>query len=62
VLPHPAYSLDLAPSDFHLFSRLKEDLRGQTFSSDKEVKAAVYQWFQEKEKGFFKDGIKKLVK
>jgi len=22
VLPHPAYSLDIAPSDFHLFSKL----------------------------------------
>jgi hypothetical protein len=24
VLPHPAYSLDLAPSNFHLFPKLKE--------------------------------------
>lgn len=62
VLSHPAYSLDLAPSDFHLFSKLKEDWRSQTFSSNKEVKAAVCQWFQEKEKGFFKDAIQKLVK
>jgi len=30
VLPHPAYSLDLAPSDFHLFHNVKEELRGKT--------------------------------
>jgi histone-lysine N-methyltransferase SETMAR len=46
VLPHPAYSQDLAPSNFHLFPKLKEDLRGHNFSSD-EGKAAVCQWFQE---------------
>jgi hypothetical protein len=45
VLPHPAYNLDLAPSNFHLFPKLKEDLRGQNLSSDEEVKAAVCQWF-----------------
>jgi hypothetical protein len=28
VLPHPAYSTDLAPSDFHLFGPLKEALVG----------------------------------
>jgi hypothetical protein len=28
VVPFPAYSLDLAPSNFHVFSKLKEDLRG----------------------------------
>ena len=26
VLPHPPYSPDLAPSDFHLFGKLKEPL------------------------------------
>jgi histone-lysine N-methyltransferase SETMAR len=33
-LPHPPYSPDLAPSDFHLFPKLKEHLRGQYFGSD----------------------------
>jgi hypothetical protein len=28
VLKHPPYSLDLAPSDFHLFGPLKEHLWG----------------------------------
>ena len=28
LIPHPAYSLDLAPSDFFLFRNLKRDIRG----------------------------------
>jgi len=28
VLPHPPYSPDLAPSDFHLFPKLKKHLKG----------------------------------
>jgi len=31
VLEHPAYSPDLAPSDFLLFSKLKEILKGRHF-------------------------------
>jgi histone-lysine N-methyltransferase SETMAR len=61
LLPLSAYSPDLAPSNFHLFPKLKEDFRGQNFSSAKEVKAAVRQWFREKEKDFSKNGIQKLV-
>ncbi|GBP24462.1 Mariner Mos1 transposase [Eumeta japonica] len=30
---HPPYSPDLAPNDFYLFSRVKNKLRGQRFSS-----------------------------
>jgi hypothetical protein len=41
---------------------VKEDLRGQNFTYDEEVKAAVCQWFWEKEKDFFKDSIQKRVK
>ena len=29
VLPHPPYSHDLGPSDFHLFGALKDTLHGQ---------------------------------
>ena len=28
VQPHPSYSPDLAPSDFHVFRKLKENLKG----------------------------------
>ena len=37
LIPHPAYSLYLAPSDFFLFPNLKKDIRGLHFRSDEEV-------------------------
>jgi len=61
AIEHPAYSPDLAPSDFHLFGQLKEALRGRRLSCDDDVKAAVHQWLHAQPKTFFADGIKKLV-
>ena len=55
VLPHPPYSPDLAPSDFHLFPKLKGHLKGQHFSCDEEVKSAGRKWFQKQNINFFKD-------
>jgi histone-lysine N-methyltransferase SETMAR len=60
-MEHPAYSPDLAPSDFHLYGPLKQALRGRRFSSDDDVKAAVHQWLRAQLKTFFSEGIKKLV-
>ena len=34
LIPHPAYSPDLAPSNFFLFPNLKKDIRGLHFRSD----------------------------
>ena len=61
AMEHPAYSPDLAPSDFHLFGPLKNALRRRRFSCDDDVKAAVHQWLRTEPKTFFADGIKKLV-
>jgi len=61
VLPHPPYSLDLAPSDFHLFRPLKEFLGGQHFSTDDEVKQAVLGWFSRTDKSFYAEAVQVLV-
>jgi hypothetical protein len=45
-LDHPPYSLDLAPSDYHLFPGLKNQLKGLRFSSDTEVIAAAETWLE----------------
>jgi histone-lysine N-methyltransferase SETMAR len=42
-LPHPPYSPDLAPSDFHVFGRHKEAMEGKTFRSDEEVQQTVHE-------------------
>ena len=59
VLEHPAYSPDLAPSDFHLFGPLKNALRGR-FAAD-EVKEVVHDWLRSQPQTFFSNGIKKLT-
>ena len=41
TVPHPPYSLDLAPCDFWMVSRLKEKLKGCRFEDGKEIKEAV---------------------
>ena len=60
VLSHPPHSPDLAPSDFHLFQKLKEHLKGQRFSCNEEVKSAVRKWVQKQNTYFFKNGFQKL--
>lgn len=60
VLPHPAYSPDIAPSDFHLFRSLAHFLKGQQFQNDLEVKSAVSTFFHSKNADFYRDGILSL--
>jgi len=61
VLEHPAYSPDLAPSDFYLFGPLKNALRGRRFAADDEVKEAVHDWLRSQPQTFFSKGIKKFT-
>lgn len=60
VLDHPAYSPDLAPSDYHLFPKLKEHLRGRRYQSDEELKTVVRRWLRDQDRQFYADGICKL--
>ena len=61
VLKHPAYSPDLAPSDYHLFAPLKDALQDRKLSSDEAVQKVVHEWLCDQPKTFFSDGIHKLV-
>ena len=61
-LPHPLYSPDLAPSDFHVFGPLKEVMGGKSFRSDEEVQQAVHEWLRSHPKDFFSRGIHALPK
>jgi histone-lysine N-methyltransferase SETMAR len=61
LLPHPAHSPDLTSSDFHLFPKWMDELRGQNFSFD-DVKAALHKWFWEGEKTFLRMEFKNLLK
>jgi hypothetical protein len=61
MLEHPAYSPDLAPSDYHLFGPLKNALRGRRFYTGKEVREGVHKWLRDQPKTFFLEEIRKLV-
>ena len=60
LLQHPAYSPDLASSDFFLFPNLKKDIRGLHFRSDEEVVTAVEEWVNRKDSNFFSSGLMAL--
>ena len=57
LIPHPACSPELAPSDFFLFPNLKKDIRGLHFLSDEEVVTAVEEWVNGKDPDFFSSGL-----
>ena len=57
LIPHPAYSPYLAPSDFFLFLKYKKDIRGLHFRSDEEVVTAVEEWVNVKDPDFFSSRV-----
>ena len=62
LLPHPAYSPDMAPSDFFLFKHLKKSLRGRRYTTDEELKSTVEAWCSAQSSEFFLDGFRDLPK
>ncbi|GFU43781.1 mariner Mos1 transposase [Trichonephila clavipes] len=60
VFRQPFYSPDLAPSDFHLLSRMKNWLATQYFD-DKELRMRVTDWLRSQAAEFYDNGISKLV-
>ena len=54
VLPYPPYSLDLAPSDFHLYGSLKEAHLGIHFKDEDTVKTSVRQWLRRQDLAFYR--------
>ena len=60
LIPHPAYSPDLAPSDFFLFPNLKKDIHGLHFQSDEEVVTLVEELVNGKDPDFLSSGLMAL--
>jgi histone-lysine N-methyltransferase SETMAR len=60
TLPHPPYSPDLAPSDYHLFSKVKESLRGKKFQSRSALGSAINHSTKQLSKQWFLTGIQNL--
>ena len=53
ILPHPPYSPDLSPCDFHLFPQIKRQLKGRRFKDIGELKQAFEDAIAEKPTDFF---------
>ncbi|XP_014289639.1 histone-lysine N-methyltransferase SETMAR-like [Halyomorpha halys] len=61
LLPHPPYSPDLTPSDFHLFSKLKIFQGRRRLPITAEETAELKMYFVGQEESHFRDGIKALA-
>ena len=51
-MDHPAYSPDLAPSDFGLFGTMKNSFTGFEFETEEELIKTICIFFEEKPKNF----------
>ena len=57
---HPPYSLDQAPSDFHLFLKM-EHLAGKRHADDEDLLHAVVDWLNSQAAVWYEEGSSKLV-
>ena len=60
LLPHPPYSPDLAPTDYHLFRAMRNSLRDKTFEKEEDVKTYLDDFFNSKNEKFYQEGIESL--
>ena len=60
LLPHPPYSPDIVPSDFHLFRSMTHGLSQQHFTSYENTKNCVDSWIASKDEAFFRRCIRML--
>jgi transposase len=61
IFDHPPYSPDLAPSDYHLFIKMKVWLATQRFHTNEELMDGVNNWLHNLVAPFFNKGLQKLV-
>ena len=60
VLPHPPYSPDMAPSDYHLFRVLKQHLRDRESDDPHQLEMEVSVFFSSQHSQFWRRGIGRL--
>ena len=57
MIPHPPYSSDLAPTDYHLYRSLSDHLRENKFDDENDLKMDPVKLFGQKFRNFYKRGI-----
>ena len=60
VLPQPACTPDLAPSEFDLIRSLERFTGDKTFTDADDVKRQAHSFFGSKSQKFYRDGIAQL--
>ena len=60
ILPHLAYSPDIAPSDFYLFHSLDNGIRNKVFADEEQMKLWLTGFFESKPPAFYCKGIESL--
>ena len=60
VLPHPAYSPDLAPSDYHLFRSMQHFFQEKIYTEVESIKKDLDSYFSSRPESFYKRGIPSL--
>jgi hypothetical protein len=58
---HPTYTPDLAPGDYHLFTKMKVWLATQHFHYNEELMDGVNNWLHNLVSPLFDEGLQKLV-
>lgn len=53
LIEHPPYSPDLSPSDYYLFSPMKNAIRGRNYENAGDVMKDIQNWFDSKDRGFY---------
>jgi histone-lysine N-methyltransferase SETMAR len=61
IFNHPPYSLDLVPSDYYLFTKMKVWLATQHFHSEEELMDGVNNWLHTLVAPFFDKGLQNLA-
>jgi len=61
TLPHPAYSPDLSPTDYHFFKHLDNFLHEKVFHKQAAAENAFEEFISSRTSEFYRDGINKLV-
>ena len=61
ILLHPPYSPDIAPSDYHLFRSMSNQMRGVTFSDEDDLKAWLDNFLKQWKLTFIKEESSNLL-
>ena len=62
VLPHPAYSPDLAPSDYYLFPQMANAVKEKSFDEYDHLKSEIFDLFSSFQSDFLTNGTDELPK